>query len=260
MDSTTSIRHITDPADPRLPGMVHLLQTTLADPNTVLGLDRFQAFLGEGASSGRRFHVIVAEAGISVIGAVAFSHVPAENCGFSEYIAVDRGFRGRGVARALHAARQSTLDEDARAMGQPACRGLFIEVEHPERTPTVIVEQERVTALDPWDRWRVFDHMGYLRVDTPYVQPPLAADKEAVYYMDLFFLPWDTCVRAASRVPASWILATTRPVWRAWTSETFEQHQTWFAQHMGSADVALRPLFAPPPPSNPQWGNALWLP
>jgi hypothetical protein len=86
-------------------------------------------------------------------------------------------------------------------------RGLFIEVDQPERA--------HQTDPQAWNRWRIFDHLGFRRVDVPYVQPPLAEDKSAADYLDLMFVPWDDAVRALSHVPAGWVLNTALPIWRS---------------------------------------------
>ncbi|HEV7662779.1 MAG TPA: hypothetical protein VGQ62_04530, partial [Chloroflexota bacterium] len=184
---------VTSPDDPRLAELSRLLESVFADPNTVLGLDRLQAFVrADPSAARRRFSVLVAvdAARDTVIGGSVFSYVPKSNCGFSEYIVADSTRRGTGLGRRLFERRKALLDEQARAYGHPACGGLFIEADNPDRTPADLVDAERETALDPRERLRLFDHLGFRKVDVPYVQPPLGNGKQPIAYLDLLFASW----------------------------------------------------------------------
>jgi hypothetical protein len=66
----------------------------------------------------------------------------------------------------------------------------------------------------------VFAHLGFKLVDVRYVQPPLAQGKLAVDYLDLLFAPW-TRPRETDTIPASWVVDTVEPIWRAWAPETY---------------------------------------
>src|SRR5262249_24560175 len=132
----------------------------------------------------RDFHVVAAcDDAQQVVGLSVFSYVPASNCGFSEYIVVAREVRGTGLGRALFDRRKAILDAGARLAGRPRCRGLFIEAEDPRRMPPEHVTVEQETAIDPVEGQRIVQHLGFWRVEVPYVQPPLAEDKEAVEYL-----------------------------------------------------------------------------
>lgn len=230
------------PDDPALAGFARLLEETFADPDVVLGLDRLREFLVEGTGV-RRFHVLVAPdpgAAGAVLGGVAFSYVPAANCGFSEYLVVARRARGRGVARELMAARRETLDADARTLGRRACRGVFVEVEHPERTSAAVREAERETALDADERWRFFHAMGFRRVDVPYVQPPLAPGKHAVDYLALLFQMWQAWdAPARTEIPSAWVREAVRPVWARWAPTTYEAELRRLEERLGGGTVRL---------------------
>src|SRR5205823_622751 len=99
------------------------------------------------------------------------------------------------------------------------CHGLFIEVDNPDRAPPEFLDAERVTALDAHERLRLFAHLGFKHVELRYVQPPLAPGKAAVDYLDLLFAPWTS--DATNTLPASWVLQTVEPIWRAWAPATY---------------------------------------
>jgi len=211
----------------------------------VLGFDRLQEFLRKNEpGSQRHFYVLVVKEPTrdEVVGATVFSYVPATNCGFSEYILVDKQLRSTGVGRLLFETRKEVLDVAARRHGTERCHGLFIEVEHPERTPPELLAAERETALDAWQRWRIFDHLGFRRVALTYVQPPLAADKSPVDYLDLMFLPWDNAARASARIPAAWVLDTLLPSWVSWAPDTYGAHYDLLQRRLRHGDVELSPL------------------
>lgn len=221
------LHELTRPDDPRLAALASLLQRTFSDPNSVLGLDRLQEFLAaDPHAMGRSFHVLVGEDDNGrVIGGSVFSYVPRANCGFSEYLVLEPEARGRGVGRMLFDRRRQILDDlaarrPAATSGALGCNGLFIEVDSPERSPPDMLAAERESAMDVHQRLRVFDHLGFRRVDLAYVQPPLGPNKAAVTYLDLLFAPWHTA--AASAIPVAWIVETLEPIWRAWTASSSE--------------------------------------
>lgn len=202
---------IRSPDDPLVGRVADLLLEVFADPNSVLDEARMREFLADSAE--RIFTVLTILDADELIGATVYSYVPRSNCGFSEYLVVRGSARGRKLGRLLFDARKARLDSAAVAAGYSACNGLFIEADSPERTPRELLAQERETALDAHERLRIFAHLGFLRVDMPYVQPPLGPGKEAVDYLDLLFAPW---CGALSEVPATWLVDTLGPIWRAW--------------------------------------------
>jgi GNAT superfamily N-acetyltransferase len=197
-----------------------------------------QEFLTQ--SSNRTFNVLVAEEAGQVIGGSAFSYVPKPNCGFSEYLVVEPHARGSGLGRKLFDRRKRILDGLAARHGFAACRGVFIEVDNPERTPPEMLEADRESSIDAHERLRIFGHLGFRRVDIEYVQPPLGAGKEAVEYLDLLFASWQS---EMSVIPVQWILDTVEPVWRSWTPATAVQYLQEFRDRIGSSRlVSLKPL------------------
>lgn len=214
------------------------MDTTFADRNIVLGLDRMQEFLrASRPRAARQFCVLVAKHADVVIGGCVFSHVARSNCGFSEYMLTNAAWRGRGLGRRLFDARKARLDGEARQLGFDACRGVFIETEHPDRTPPELAAAERETAMDGWERLRIFDHLGFRRVDVPYVQPQLAEDKVPIDYLDLLFASWT--LEAAEHIPAGWVFDTVGAIWSAWTPRTAAGHLETLKRRVATAQVAL---------------------
>jgi GNAT superfamily N-acetyltransferase len=232
------ITEVADPADPRLAKLATLLNATFPDPNTVLGLDRIQEFLqANRADAPRRFCVLVVQRNSAVIGGTIFSYVARSRCGFSEYIVAEPAVRGRGLGRQLFNARKEVLDAEARRRHADQCRGLFIEVDNPDRTPSDFVEAERETSLDTRQRLQLFEHLGFRRVDAPYVQPPLAPGKQAIDYLDLLFAPWGGSDRWW--IPSEWILDTVEAIWSAWAPGSVASHLARLRSALASPRVAL---------------------
>jgi GNAT superfamily N-acetyltransferase len=233
-----ALDEITRPDDSRLVALSALLERTFADPNSVLGLERIQQFLGDNsATSSRWFHALVAENDQkAVVGGSIFSYVPNTACGFSEYLVLEPESRGTGLGRKLFERRKAILN--ARANGH--CHGLFIEVDSPERTPPEMLEAERSSSMEEYARLRLFAHFGFKRVDIAYVQPPLGPGKQAVDYLDLLFAPWES---DPDVVPVEWILKTLAPIWSAWAPEHSASHLEQLRESLGSVPVvSLEPL------------------
>jgi GNAT superfamily N-acetyltransferase len=242
-----NLKSVVDPFDPDLAALSRLMDMTFADPNIVLGLDRMQEFLSANRPDGpRRFCVLVAKDAEQVVGGCVFSHVASSNCGFSEYMLTDRSLRGQGIGRLLFDARKTILDAEAARLGLGACNGVFIEVEHPDRSPADFAVAERETALEGWERLRIFDHLGFRRVEVPYVQPPLAEDKHPIEYLDLLFASWNPST--SEHIPAAWVLDTVDAIWTAWTPRTAAGHLETLKRRVPSAAVALQPALDSPMP------------
>jgi len=191
-------------------------------------------------SSERTFHVLVAEEAARVIGGSVFSYVPRSNCGFSEYLVLEPRARGSGMGRQLFDRRKAILDRRAAECGHTSCRGLFIEVDSPERTPPEMLEADRESSIDAYARLRIFGHLGFRKVDVPYVQPPLGPGKEAVDYLDLLFAAWDS---QTDVIPVEWILQTVEPIWASWTPCSAPEYLAEFHNRIGTSRlVSLEPL------------------
>jgi GNAT superfamily N-acetyltransferase len=233
------IHEVAAGSDPEIHALSRLMIDSLSDPNTVLDEDRLIEFL-QRRESARSFHILVAAEAGELVGGVVFSYVTASRCGFSEYLVVRQDRRRAGIGRRLVEARRAVLDRRARALGHECARGVFIEVDNPDRVP---VRQEGHTAsLDARTRLRVFDRLGFRRVAMPYVQPPLGPGKQAVYYMDLLFAAWDPDVIASRRIASDWIIDTVGPIWRGWSPDRCREFLGWLSRRMPGDSVELLPL------------------
>jgi hypothetical protein len=217
------IDEVTRPDDARLDDLADLLMRTFQDPNSVLGADRIREFLSDNAQKNeRQFCVLVAEAddGSGLVGCSVFSYVVRSNCGFSEYLVVERSERHLGLGRALFDRRRSRLDAEAARHGRTTCHGLFIEADSPARIPPELLATE---SMDTTERLRMFRHFGFRRVSMAYVQPPLATDKAAVDHMDLLFAGWDA-QSSPEFLPTAWLVETLAAIWQAWSPATADAH------------------------------------
>jgi GNAT superfamily N-acetyltransferase len=239
VSTRAQLNQIDSPEDADLTALSALMNLTFPDPNSVLGLDRMQEFLAANRPGApRRFCILVAtDPDGTVVGGTVFSYVARSICGFSEYLLVDRPARGTGLGRALFEARKEVLDQEARRNGHDGCRGVFIEVDHPLRVPADFAAAERETAMEAWERLRLFDHLGFRRVDVPYVQPPLAVDKQPIDYLDLLFAPWPP--DAVTSIPTAWVLDTLEAIWSAWTPATAADHFARLRRRIPTESVPL---------------------
>jgi hypothetical protein len=206
------------------------MDRVFADPNSVLSLERLREFLTSTAAT-RQFHVLVAQDSEVVIGGSVFSFVPGSRCGFSEYLLLDDANRGQGLGRLLFDRRKAILGERAGPVG---CRGVFIEVDNPMRTPGALVS---ASGLDALARLRLFRHLGFRRVNLRYVQPPLGPGKLPVAHMDLLFAAWQP--PGANTIPTEWIVQTLEPIWSAWTPELAGEFLTDLRRRVQTAEVDL---------------------
>ena len=102
----------------------------------------------------------------AVRGGIVFEYYPASRCGLLTYLAVDPGWRRRGLARRLVNAAIESLKQDAEDQGK-ALRAVFAEAEDPAKVPV------RDAAMPPRARLMALTRLGALWIDIPYVQPAL---------------------------------------------------------------------------------------
>jgi hypothetical protein len=75
--------------------------------------------------------------------------------------------RGHGLSRRLHEARFALLDAVARS----PVPGIFIDVVAPERVSEAKLDAERRFGFEPNQRRKVFQSLGFRKVDVAYRQP-----------------------------------------------------------------------------------------
>ncbi len=144
-------------------------------------------------------HLIVARDGR---GRVAGGHIAEyfreSGVALGTYVAVRPDARRGGLARALLARGIEAVTADAREGGRPAPIVLW-EVEDPSLAPI------GPGSIDPWTRLRAIASLGFRRVDTPYVQPPLGPGKRPADW--LWLVVHESTLGPDAAVPASTLLA-----------------------------------------------------
>jgi hypothetical protein len=173
-------RRITRIQDPLFKKM-HQLMQDIFPPEEVLEFDLWKEPLED---PGIRVFVAVHE-GI-VVGATEYRYYEDFNVAMTDFTII--GQAGLGIGRFLAQKRLEDLNSLAAANGNRLF-GMFAEIYDPYR-----VEHYHfggVKPMDPYVRREVLSHLGYKRLDFPYVHPSWNNDGEAVTGLDLCFLPMD---------------------------------------------------------------------
>jgi GNAT superfamily N-acetyltransferase len=229
------IRAVTDPHDPAIAAFGEVQDRTFPEPDMLIPPAYFPRMLATQTAE-RRNLMLVAEQEGAVVGGALFHYLAEPNSGFSSFMAVAPEVRGQGVARTLHTARFARLDEAAGAAAPVS--GIFIDVVAPERLTAAEVERERSVGADPWVRRRIFQRLGFRRVDVAYYQPPEGSGGEAITNMDLLYAPRTP----ADVVPAALVVRTMRAYWTPWLGRPVaERHAEELRRRCGGEFVALRP-------------------
>lgn len=121
-----------------------------------------------------------------VVGATEYRYYEDFNVAMTDFTII--GQAGLGIGRFLAKNRLEDLNRLAGANGK-RLYGMFAEIYDPYR-----VEHHEfggVKPMDPYVRREVLSHLGYKRLDFPYVHPSWKNDGEAVTGLDLCFLPAD---------------------------------------------------------------------
>ncbi|MDB4895461.1 MAG: hypothetical protein JWN15_1723 [Firmicutes bacterium] len=229
------IRAVTDPHDPAIAAFGELQDRTFPEPDMLIPPAYFPRMLATQTPERRNLMLVATLCG-TVVGGALFHYLAEPNTGFSSFMAVAPEVRGQGVARAIHAARFALLDE---AAGEAApVAGIFIDVVAPERLTPREVARERSVGADPWARRRIFQRLGFRRVDVAYYQPPEGSGGEAITNMDLLYAPHTP----AETVPAELVVGTMRVYWTPWLGRaTAERHAEELRRRCGGEFVALKP-------------------
>jgi hypothetical protein len=176
-------RRITSIEDPLFKQMHRLMQTVFP-PEEVLEFDLWKEPLED---PGIRVFVAVHEG--EVVGATEYRYYEDFNVAMTDFTII--GKPGLGIGRFLWLKRQEDLLALA-AANQKQLFGMFAEIYDPYRVAHH--EFGGVKPMDPYVRREVLSHIGYKRIDFPYVHPSWNNDGEAVEGLDLCFLPMDESV------------------------------------------------------------------
>lgn len=228
------IRSVRDPADAAIQKFGKLQERTYGDPEMLIPPAVLPRILATQTPE-RQNLMLVAEQGDEVVGGALFHYLAVPNTGFSSYLAVAHESRGHGLARQMHEVRFALLDEAAGERAPVA--GVFIDVVAPERLTPEELAQERAVASDPFVRRRIFQRLGFRRVDVAYEQPAEGSGGVPVTNMDLLYCPRTP----AETVPTALVVETMRAYWLAWIGRrAADRNAAELERRCGGAEVALR--------------------
>ncbi|UQZ34291.1 GNAT family acetyltransferase [Paenibacillus sp. PK3_47] len=169
------INNIADP----LFRQVHELLSEVFPPEEVLEYSLWKEPLED---PGIRVFAAVHEG--TVVGTTEYRYYPDWNVAMTDFTIIGR--EGLGIGRFLAQNRLKDLQMLAADNGKDLY-GMFAEIYDPYR-----VEDHAfggVKPMDPFVRREVLSHLGYKRLDFPYVHPSWQGDGEAVSGLDLCFIP-----------------------------------------------------------------------
>ncbi|WP_047153289.1 GNAT family N-acetyltransferase [Aneurinibacillus tyrosinisolvens] len=171
-------RRITSIEDPLFKKMHQLMQNVFP-PEEVLEFDLWKDPLED---PGIRVFVAVHDG--EVVGTTEYRYYEDFNVAMTDFTIIGR--EGLGIGRFLAQKRLEDLNSLAAANGKQL-HGMFAEIYDPYRVDHY--EFGGVKPMDPYVRREVLSHLGYKRIDFPYVHPSWNNDGEAVTGLDLCFLP-----------------------------------------------------------------------
>ena len=172
------ITNINDPLFTKL----HNLLGEIFPPEEVLEFDLWKEPLED---PGIRVCVALHEG--EVVGATEYRYYPGWAVSMTDFTIV--GKPNLSIGRFLAQERQKDINRLAEEQGEVLLGG-FAEVYNP-----YVVNEEfnfgGVMAMNPYVRREVLSHLGYKRIDFPYVHPSWKNNGEAVSGLDLCFMPTD---------------------------------------------------------------------
>lgn len=142
--------------------------------------------------------VFVAVNGEEVVGATEYRYYPDWNIGMTDFTIIGRP--GLSLGRFLAQNRQKDLNELAKSNGK-VLFGMFAEIYDPYQLEDH--EFGGVKPMNPFVRREVLSHLGYKRLNFPYVHPSWKNDGEAVAGLDFCFMPSDDHVE---EIPAQLVV------------------------------------------------------
>jgi hypothetical protein len=119
-----------------------------------------------------------------VLGATEYRYYPDWNISMTDFTIISQP--GLSLGRFLALNRLKDLHQLAKENGKELL-GMFAEIYDPYR-----VEHHEfggVKVMDPYVRREVLSHLGYKRIDFPYVHPSWENNGEAVEGLDFCFMP-----------------------------------------------------------------------
>jgi len=177
--------------DPQFAAM-HQLLGTIFPAEEVLAYELWREPLEDPT-----IHVYVALHEGKVVGATEYRYYADMQVAMTDFTII--GEPNMGIGRFLMRQREKDLQKLAAAAGNESI-GMFAEIYDPYRAQNH--EFGGVSPMNPIVRREVLSHMGYKRLDFPYVHPSWDHEGNAVSELDLCFLPADEQLQ---QLPASLI-------------------------------------------------------
>ena len=171
---------ITSITDPLFVNMYELLKTVFP-PEEVLAFELWKEPLEDPS-----IRVFVAVHEGEVVGTTEYRYYEELNVGMTDFTIIGR--EDLGVGRFLATKRAADLKNLA-AANQKEMAGMFAEIYDPYRVNDHSFGG--VKTMDPFVRREVLSHLGYKRLNFPYVHPSWQLDGTAVSGLDLCFMPAD---------------------------------------------------------------------
>lgn len=171
---------ITSIHDPLFKQM-HDLMGTVFPKEEVLAFDEWKEPLEDPG-----IHVFVAVHEGEVVGATEYRFYADDQVAMTDFTIIRR--EGLGVGPFLVKKREEDLLQVVVESGANL-QGMFAEIYNP-----YLVEDHAfggIKPMDPFVRREVLSHLGYRRLDFPYVHPSWQQDGEPVEGLDLCFLAYD---------------------------------------------------------------------
>lgn len=176
-------RRITTIDDPLFAKM-HTLLGDIFPPEEVLEFDLWKEPLEDPS-----IRVFVAVHEGTVVGATEYRYYPAWNVAMTDFTII--GESNLGLGRFLATNRSADLERLAKENGQ-VLYGMFAEIYNPYQREDFAFGG--IMAMNPYVRREVLSHLGYQRLDFPYVHPSWKNDGEAVEGLDFCFMPIDSSI------------------------------------------------------------------
>lgn len=183
---------ITSIEDPLFPKM-HKLLGDVFPPEEVLEFSLWKEPLEDPS-----IRVFVAVQNGEVVGSTEYRYYPQWNIAMTDFTII--GKSGLGIGRFLAKKREEDLTRLAQENGK-SLFGMFAEIYNPHEREDFAFGD--VYAMNPYVRREVLSHLGYKRLDFPYVHPSWKNDGEAVEGLDFCFMPTD---EQTDTIPSSLIV------------------------------------------------------
>ncbi|WP_219837508.1 GNAT family N-acetyltransferase [Paenibacillus sp. R14(2021)] len=159
---------------------LHELMKNIFPPEEVLAFDKWRAPLEDPS-----LHVYVAVHEGEVVGTTEYRYYPKLRVAMTDFTIVGRP--GLGIGRFLMRSRAKDLEKLAEQSGTVSL-GMFAEIYDPVQASHTF---GGIYPMSPYVRREVLSHIGYMRLDFPYVHPSWEEDGSAVGGLNLSFLPAD---------------------------------------------------------------------